>query len=310
MENRFAVAGVYCAMMTPFDEAGCISPRVAEEMVAFFADKKLDGIFAVSNVGEFACQSPAEKCALIDACCAAGAGKLAVCPGVTDLNLDTCLVLADHAKKRGAQAVVISPPVYYPYPQAYVEEFLRIFLRDSHLPVIFYHSPRFACPVTPEFLLEIMKNPKVAAIKESSGDAIFLQKLMQQLRAEGIDTPVMLGWEELCLTGLSCGAAGSITSSGGIVPELMRGIFDRFREGEYGMAAKLQEAVIRITTVLSGYGFPPGYKMGVAARGFSMRILRSPRMTELEAHYAEETEKVRALIEGELTRCRAEGLIS
>lgn len=302
MQNIPTIQGVFTAMMTPFNETGGIDRRMTEKFVDFYVEKGLDGIFAVSNVGEFATMSLEEKRELMDICCEAGKGRIQVCPGVTDLNLDNCLALAEHAKQSGADAVVISPPIYYRYFPEYVEEFLRIFFRDTPIPAIFYHSPNFACPVSFDFLLELLTSPHIAAVKESSGSATFLLKLLSRMEQDGLKTPVMLGFEELYLTGLVHGAKGSMTSCGGVVPELMRGINDSFHAGNMERAQKLQKLVCRIIDRFAAYGLPYGYKLGMAARGFPFRILRSTRMEVLEGKLQAEVASIRELVDESLAQ--------
>ncbi|MCI9133839.1 MAG: hypothetical protein HFI31_06595 [Lachnospiraceae bacterium] len=38
--------------------------------------------------------------------------------------------------------MIVSSPYYYPYGDAFVEEYLRIFIKESPLPIILYHSPK------------------------------------------------------------------------------------------------------------------------------------------------------------------------
>lgn len=303
MEPR--IDGAFCAMMTPFGQDGKLDRAIAEAMVQFFIDKGLDGIFTVSNVGEFAAMTPAEKMELTELCCTAAKGKLTVCPGVTDFDYAGTMRLAQHALRYGADAVVLSAPVYYPYSQKYVESFLTGFLDESPLPVLFYHSPQFAQPVSFEFLLGVMAHPNVVAVKESSGDAMLLLRLLEDRRSRDIATPVMLGFEELALTGLVHGAQGSITSCGGIVPELMQGIVRRFRTGDIAGAAAMQQSVCRITDIIKPYGFPIGYKIAMKARGFDMRIVKTG-LDELEAEYDAAVPKLRGIIEQELARYHIE----
>lgn len=300
MKNNLMVKGVWAAMMTPYDEKGMASEDGVKEFMEFFLDKKLDGIFPVSNVGEFATLTFEEKRRIIEICVSMGKGKMKVCPGVTDLNLDRALELAEFSCEQGADGVIISSPYYYPYGNTYIEEYLRIFLKESPLPVIIYHSPRFSNPISETFLLEILKHPNVAAVKESSGDARFLISLLERIKREEIDVEVMLGWEELLLTGLVHGASGCITSCGGIVPEILRKVYDSWTKGDMESAAFYQQSISRITRVLGEDGLPYGYKMGMAAR-IPQRMLQSRHMNELENQLQLKAEKIKGMLDQELS---------
>lgn len=302
------IKGVWAAVMTPFKEDGTVCGQTMEKFMKFYLEKGLDGIFPASNVGEFAALSFEERCEIIRICTSMGKSKMNIFPGVTDLNLNQSIKLADFAAKQGADGVVVSTPYYYPYGNEFVESYLRIFIKESPLPVMLYHSPRFSAPVSEELLLELLAEPKVVAVKESSGEVRFLLSLMERIKARGIDAKVMVGWEELLLTGLVHGASGCITSCGGIVPEILKEIYGRFMQGDIPGAMRCQESICRITRVLGKYGFPGGYKMGMAAR-VPCRILQSSRMQELEEKLQNGSREVQELIKRELSRMVEEMIV-
>jgi len=304
MKSSFVPEGVYGAMITPFASNGKIDEEVVERLVDFYICKGIDGVFAVSNVGEFPCLTADERKRLIDQSCSKGCGKLKVCSGVSDINFDVTIKLAEHSARRGADAVVISAPSIYKYRPEYVESFIRTFLEQTPLPVIFYNSPMYANPVSFDFLIEIMAHPNVIALKDSSGDAILLQKLIARCEDEQIDTPVLIGFEDLCLTGLVHGAKGSMTSSGGIVPELMIELTKSFKEGNINRAIDIQKSVSRIASLLASYGLPHGYKLGMVARGFSFNIIQSPKLFDYENYLKGQVDIIRELIVGEFSRLK------
>lgn len=299
MESKLEVKGIWAAVMTPFHEQGEVSEEILGRFMDFFREKELDGIFPVSNVGEFAALTLEQRRRIIEICTAMSEGKMKVCPGVTDLNLDRALKLAEFAWQCGADGVIVSSPYYYPYGDAFVEEYLRVFLKESPLPVILYHSPKFAHPIRETFLMELLADPKVVAVKESSGDARFLISLLEGIRREQIHVQVMVGWEELLLTSLVHGAAGCITSCGGIVPEILKKIYTCWEQGRVEEAARYQQSICRITRELGRYGLPCGYKMGMAAR-IPHRVLQSGLMESLEEELRVREEEIRMLLEREL----------
>ncbi len=116
MENKLEVKGIWAAVMTPFDEQGEVSESILRRFMDFFLEKELGGIFPVSNIGEFAALTFEQRCRIIEICTSRvresvregsqvpgltekflreGRGNMKVCPGVTDLNLDRALELAE-----------------------------------------------------------------------------------------------------------------------------------------------------------------------------------------------------------------------
>lgn len=299
MEDRLRIEGVYSAMMTPYTEDGKIDENKLREFIQFFLKCEIDGVFPVSNVGEFAALSYEERCSIIKICSEENQGKLKLCPGVSDLNPDNILRLSDYCAVQGADAVILSTPYYYPYSAEYIRSYVMGVLEKSPLPVIFYHSPNFANQIPREQLMDILRHPKVVGMKESSGDVVCFLDIMNQIKSEQIEVDVMLGLEELMLTGLTNGARGCITSSSGIIPELLKKIYVCYDEGNMEDAVKYQEAVVRVSRLLNSYGFLPGYKMGMAAR-IPYRIFRGSMMDEVESKIQKEIPYIRDIIEKEL----------
>jgi len=301
MEKAFAPEGVYAAMVTPFDGLGHIDHNAVQDMMDFLAAHGADGVFPVSNVGEFLTLSQDEKLALIASATEATGGRIKVMPGVTELCIERALALCRAAKDAGADGVVLSTPYYYRHPQAYTMTYMQTIAEHSPLPVTLYHSPKFANPIGLDNLMTLLSHENITAVKESSGDIRFLMQLMERIRAENLDVNVLLGWEELLLSGLPYGVKGCVTSCGGIVPELLRKTIDSFRAGDMEMAAACERAVTRITNALTAYGFPQGYKMGVLARGLRFQIYQSPHMAAMEAELQCEVAGIHTLIETELS---------
>lgn len=280
MENKFSPSGAYSAMVTPFKK-GNISEEGLKDIIDFLISHKADGVFPVSNVGEFLLLSQDEKKFIIKTICEYTNKKIKVIPGVSDVSLDNALDLCDYCYNCGADGVVVSAPYYYPYTQDYIKEFLLNVVNYSKLPVIIYNSPNFANEINFEALMELVEHPNVVAIKESSGDVKNLIKIMTTINDRKIDVNVLLGWEELLFTGLTYGATGCITSCGGIVPEILQKIIKCFSKQDYAGAASCEQSIIRIVQEISKYGFPYGYKMGVLARGLEFDICKSQKLDKL-----------------------------
>lgn len=300
--ERFAPAGVNCAMVTPFDGSGGVDLEQVRKIVRFLIEKKVDGVFPVSNVGEFLLQSMEERKSVIAAVLEEGKGRIRVMPGVSDLSIDNCLELADFSYRHGADAVVVCAPYYYPYPQDYIRRYLETVADRSKLPVVLYNSPAFACRIEFEPLMALCRHPNITAVKESSGDVKFLLKFLNALDAQGSRKSVLLGWEELLLTGLTLGAKGCMVASASIVPELLVGVRDAFQHGDMERAVGLQKEVVRIAGLAGALGFPHGYKLGVRSRGFDFRIFRGDAFQAEEMRLNESLPGFRAQVEESLSR--------
>jgi dihydrodipicolinate synthase/N-acetylneuraminate lyase len=266
----FQPGGVYAAMLTPFDTDGHINEKTIAKMVEFFIEKGIDGIFPVSNVGEFIQITEDEKRQFVDIVIATAKGRVKVTPGISSPNPRQSIELGKYCMNAGADAVVVSAPYYFKYPPEMVEGFLSTVAKGLDLPVILYNIPLFAHEITIDSLRRLLEIDTIIAIKESSGSQASLLNILNLVDGMKRDFRVMVGWEEMFLSALTAGANGCMVASGGILPEIMTGILRHVQGGDLEQASRYQRLVARATEQMKKIFFPYGYKLGMQARGFDM----------------------------------------
>lgn len=79
----FSPQGVYAAMLTPLDDKKRVNTKVVREMVDFYIEKGVKGIFPVSNVGEFIFLDEEDKRLFVDVVVDQAAGRAKVIPGIS-----------------------------------------------------------------------------------------------------------------------------------------------------------------------------------------------------------------------------------
>jgi dihydrodipicolinate synthase/N-acetylneuraminate lyase len=266
----FQLGGVYAAMLTPFDADGHINEKTIARMVEFFIEKKIDGIFPVSNVGEFIQITDDDKRRFVDIVIATARGRVKVTPGISSPNPRESIEFGNYCMKAGADAVVVSAPYYFKYPPEIVESFLATVAKGLRLPVILYNIPLFAHEINLDSLRRLFEIDNIIAIKESSGSQANLLNILNIVEGMKRDFRVMVGWEEMFLAALTAGANGCMVASGGILPEIMTGILQHVRAGGLEQASRYQRLVAKATEQMKKIFFPYGYKLGMQARGFDM----------------------------------------
>lgn len=86
---------------------------------------------------------------------------------------------------------------------------------------------------------EMLKNPRVAAVKNSSMPVQDIQMFKME---GGEDFAVFNGPDEQLIGGLAIGADGAIGGTYGVMPELYLKIFELCKAGDYAAARKIQYA--------------------------------------------------------------------
>ena len=288
----FQPGGVYAAMLTPFDTNGRINEKTIGDLVEFFIEKGISGIFPVSNVGEFIQLSEEQKRKFVDIVIDRSHGRVKVTPGISSPNPKQSIEFGRYCLQAGADGVVISAPYYFKYPPEMVESFLKTVAKSLDMPVILYNIPLFANEISIDTLRNLLEIDNIVAIKESSGSMATLLNVLNLKEEMQRDLQVLVGWEEMFLSALTAGANGCMVASGGILPELMTGIARHFQAGELEQAARYQRLVAKATEQMKKVFFPYGYKLGMQARGFDM----GPFPIDVPAEYDRQLQSQKEII--------------
>ncbi len=305
-QKKFAPEGIYCAMCTPYNRSGAVDYEAIYQIIDFLVDKGVNGVFPVGNIGEFIALDTDVKKRIIAAVIERGRGKLRIIPGINDFEVDRSIELARFCKEVGADGVVLSAPYYYSYPVKYIHKYITTVADACPLPLILYNSPSFTNNIGFENLIAICKHGNITAIKESSGDLKFLLKLAKRLEDENLPIKILMGWDELVLSGLAYGANGCIIATGGIVPEILIKLYHAYKSNDYRTALHCQKAVATIAEAAMKLGLPHGYKLAVLARGFHFNIYPGTALQDLEEELKSNLPNMQSLIDKQLldTGCR------
>ncbi len=298
--------GVYAAMLTPFDNSGRVNINTVTKMVEFFVEKGVDGIFPVSNVGEFIQISEEDKRDFVAAVINTARGRVKVTPGISSPNPRQSIEFGKYCLRAGADAVVVSAPYYFKYPPEMVESFLSSVAKGLDLPVILYNVPLFANEISIDSLSRLLKIDNIVAIKESSGSLANLQSILNLADGLNRNLQVMVGWEEMLLAALTVGAHGCMVASGGILPELMTMILNHYHANQFRQAARIQRLVARATQEMKKVFFPYGYKLGMQARGFDMGSFAIEIPAPFALQMADQQKKIEETIEEVIKEAQVE----
>lgn len=266
----FRPQGIYPALLTPFDDNHRVNEPVLRRLLEFNIERKLDGIFPVSSVGEGIHMDFDEKCRCMEIVVDQVNGRIPVTPGVVASAPDECVRLATYAGSIGCQAVVVTPPYFYKPHGAMVERFFETIIEQSELPVILYNIPLFTSPLDYDMVKRLSRYETVVGMKDSSGSMVDFMHFMDKIAIAGADVAMLTGREETLLSCLLMGAEGCMTATAGIFPEIMVGIYEAWKEGDLDRALELQRSILVIIRTMFAAPFPIGFKLALELRGFEM----------------------------------------
>lgn len=182
--NRDSVtwSGYWPASPTPFHENGEIDFKRFGNLIKWYMDNGMHGIFLNGTTGEWFSQSISERMQVLEFVLAEVKNRVPVVVGVTTFTAKESIDLGKHAMKAGAAGVCASAPAYSkPLPDetlAYFEELSK----GIDGPLMVYNWPHGTnIEIEGELASKLADIGNIVAIKNSTGDANQFRKTTQEV---------------------------------------------------------------------------------------------------------------------------------
>ena len=274
-------AGVFAAVLTPFDEAGAPDSAALALHCRWLLRNGCDGLSVLGTTGEGNSLSVEERLALLERLVSDGIPARVLLPGTGCCAIPDTVRLTKRAVQLGTPAVLMLPPFYYKNVSedgllaAYAEVLERV--GDSRLRVYLYHFPQMSgVSVTPALIERLLARypDSVAGMKDSSGELVNMAENAR--RFPGFD--VFSGSDELLLPLLRAGGAGCITAVANVAASVAAQVYAAWRTGDEAAAEQAQTRLTAIRKEFLPYPLSAALKEIVARNTgrARWRILRPP----------------------------------
>lgn len=162
--------GIIPAFYACYAEDGCISEKRTQIWAQYLLEKGVKGVYVGGSSGECIYQSVEERKRLLEALMEVAKGKMTVIAHVACNNTKDSCELAAHAQKCGVDAIASIPPIYFHLPEHSVAQYWNdISAAAPDTDFIIYNIPQLAgTALTMSLFHEMLKNPRVAGVKNSS----------------------------------------------------------------------------------------------------------------------------------------------
>lgn len=233
--------GIIPAFYACYDEDGKVSRERTIALAEHLLKKGVKGVYVGGSSGECIYQSKEERKEILEAVMEVAKGKMTVIAHVACNNTADSCELAAHAESLGVDAVASIPPIYFHLPEHAIAQYWNdISAAAPNTDFVIYNIPQLAgVALTMPLFHEMLKNPRVAAVKNSSMPVQDIQ-MFKMDGGEGF--VVFNGPDEQLVSGLAMGADGGIGGTYGVMPELYIKMFDLCRAGDFAAAREIQFA--------------------------------------------------------------------
>lgn len=242
--------GVIPAFYACYDENGAVSAEGAKALTRHLISKGVKGVYVGGSSGECIYQHPDERKALLEAVMSEAEGKLTVIAHVGCNNTADSVELAAHAESVGVDAIASIPPIYFHLPEHAIARYWNAMSEAApNTEFVIYNIPQLAgTALTMSLLNEMLKNPNVVAVKNSSMPTQDIQMFKDAgiaARGEG-NFVVFNGPDEQFVAGRAIGADGGIGGTYAVMPELYNAMHHLVDEGRIAEARAIQYDANRI----------------------------------------------------------------
>ena len=247
MINKYK--GIFPAFYACYDENGEVSAERTKALVEFLIEKGVSGLYVGGSSGECIYLGVEERKKTLEAVMEAAEGRITIIAHVACNNTKDSCELARHAQTVGADAIAAIPPIYFRLPEKAIAKYWNdISAAAPDMDFVIYNIPQLAgVSLALSLLDEMLKNPKVIGIKNSSMPVQDIQMFKRQAKMNGRDIVVFNGPDEQFISGRVIGADAGIGGTYAVMPEVYVEMNNALTEGNLAKALELQNAANEVT---------------------------------------------------------------
>jgi 4-hydroxy-tetrahydrodipicolinate synthase len=237
----------------------------------------VQGIIFLGSLGENQTMSPDEKRSLIEAMVRVVSGRVAVLSGVAETSTQSAIDYVQHVEKVGGNGVMLMPPMLYRGLPEETLAFFRSVTRGTGLPIMVYNNPiAYFNDITPAMFEQLASEPRLVAIKESSGDT---RRITDLRIAVGDRYSLFTGVDNLILEASILGIDGWVAGSGIAFPEENQHFWELTRAGRWEEAREMYRWFTPLLHLDVHTKFVQYIKLMVQECGLGREWVRAPRLS-------------------------------
>jgi 4-hydroxy-tetrahydrodipicolinate synthase len=266
--------GSMVAIITPFDSKGKFDEEKYRELIEFQIENGTDVIVPCGTTGESATLDYKEHERVIKTCIKQVNKRVPVLAGTGSNSTDEAIGLSLHAKKMGADGVLLVSPYYNKPSQEGLYLHYKAIAESVDLPQVLYNVPgRTGMNMAAETTIRLAEFPNIAAIKEASGSVTQASEILDKA---GDKIDVLSGDDFLTLPLMVCGAKGIISVTANIMPAEVKAMVTAANEGRWEDARRMHLEMLDIHNAMFIESNPVPVKTAVSLMGKCEPDVRLP----------------------------------
>ena len=236
-------------LVTPLLERDRLDVSGLERLLESVIAGGVAGVFILGTTGEAPSLSYRLRRELIDRTIELVGGRVAVLVGVTDTAFVESVTLAEYAADRGADALVLTTPYYFPAGQTELIGYIRNLLPCLPLPTMLYNMPGLTKVwFDVETLRQLSDIERIVGVKDSSGDLDYFAQVCQ-LKQQRPDWQVLIGPEAMLAEAHAAGGDGGVSGGANFAPQVFADWHRALMTADTTQAEQCQQVVQQLQEI-------------------------------------------------------------
>jgi len=266
--------GSMVALVTPMGADGGIDEDAFARLIEWQIAEGTHGIVPVGTTGESPTLTHDEHHRVVELAVEVARGRVPVVAGAGSNSTAEAVGLAVHAKKAGADAVLVVTPYYNKPTQEGLFAHYTAIADAAGLPVVIYNIPgRSVIDMSVETMARLAKNKWIVGVKDATAN---LSRPLHTTRACGKDFVQLSGEDHTALAFLASGGQGCISVTANVAPRLCSEMHEAWRKGDLAGAMAIQERLVPLHDAMFCESNPGPVKYAASLLGFGSAFCRLP----------------------------------
>jgi 4-hydroxy-tetrahydrodipicolinate synthase len=281
--------GVYTAVITPFRQ-GKIDYDSYFKILENQIRSGVAGVVPCGTTGESPTLSYEEHKELIQKTVQVVSGKIQVIAGTGSNSTKEAIELTESACADGVDGILSVNPYYNKPTQEGMFQHFTAIANVSSKPVMLYNIPgRTNVNLLPETVSRLAAHPKIAAIKEATGDLGQMAKVISQCPT---NFDLLSGDDNLTLPVLSIGGKGVVSVVSNLFPRACVDMVSLYLRGDLEASKKIYYKLLPVFVNAFIETNPIPIKAAMSWFGYCSNELRLPMTSLSESPSAESFKKI------------------
>jgi 4-hydroxy-tetrahydrodipicolinate synthase len=266
--------GSMTALITPMLEDGSFDEQAYAAFIDWQIASGTEGLVPVGTTGESPTLSHAEHRRAVEIAVEVARRRVPVVAGAGSNSTAEAVSLAQHAKRVGADAVMVVTPYYNKPSQQGLYLHYTTIADAAGLPVIIYNIPsRSVIDMSVETMGRLARHRHIVGVKDATAN---LARPLHTRAACGPDFIQLSGEDHTVLSFLAAGGHGCISVTANIAPRLCADLHQAWRAGRIADAIAIQDRLLPLHDALFAESSPVPVKYGASLLGLTAAHCRLP----------------------------------